>query len=1143
MKIPVRNKTFSMGLLLGLAAQRLPSAACLAAEVKRVTEPSCRPALAGTSLLGVTLSSTVYAVLGSVALLAGLLIVYLSWLRGRSTEEEDSPAGGVTLDMSLFDHPDEVQQQFHQTIRQLQAKIRSGRLGRRGKQALCQAYFGQAILLYAKNENAGARKLVTQARRYIEVTREDMLQALARAYVSQADESDKAVDVYLSFLQLPAGQADPATATLAVQALERPCRVDDDTAIGQVPRRIYLNSMLASLSGAEPRLLIVHEQEPVRRHLLQVATKIGRGQDCDVFLDDPMVSRHHALINREGDTCTLSDMGSRRGTFIGSTRVGEPTPLSDGDRIHCGDTVLAFHDSPQMLDASAPWMHLNLAKGFLLQQEYSRALGELEVMQAADPERSEVDHCFGRVYQAMGRFEEAYKAYAAALEKDPARHDTQYWWARAWVEQAQASSLPPSGDERRRWMAEAVNHLNEAIKLDPQNDVYPYAKAKVLLLLSKVKEAIEALQTAIALRDDNVEYHLLLMRVAREHDDHQQAQGAGEAVLRLDEHNREALLLVGNIAYEQEDYAKAAAHFERLRKQEMKQGGSTHATTPEFACRFGRSLFEVGKYIAASRVLNTIAKESSSAMLYGARCHSRTGRFDSAAKILRSLLHRYGEVPEARYYLAATLANLGDYDGALKQTVRSGQAKEWAARSLCLAARVLMRTGRLEQAAEHLDKARHLAPTKEEIYFERGRLACLHGDPSEAQTAFKQALRESPSEARSHLWLGRTFLAEGRTDLARRHFHLALANASQCGYDLEQTKALAAEAHFDLGRIGRREGAYEEATNDFLAARKNGSSAEGLALELATCYAETGRDRDALAELSSLPESRRSDPKVASNMAAIACRMAGAHVKAKRYKEAIPLLRDAAEQFKAVNAGEASKEVNDTLAETHFRLGLEYLSSRNGHLQHSLTAFAQARSLRPDDEQYAYYHGIAHFKNGDFTQACVSFEQAVEAAGDGRAVKALALALERAGKSEQAEALWKRLIDRFRSDPAARVDAMRGLAGLYSRRGDRSQAASILETVLDDTVVVEHEAYGALCKLAVSYLTLSGNPQAAERGIARHTQGGFADGAEVYLAAVLAQEDRLEEALQHVEKALAAQQGTSEALDLYEAICRTLAAQ
>jgi len=1107
-----------------------------------MTEPSWRPALAGISLLGVPSSSATYVVLGSVALLAGLSVLFLSWLRRRPAEE-DALAGGVTLDMSVFDHPDKAEQQFHQTIRQLQAKIRAGGLGRRGRQALGQACFGEAILLYANDDNVGGRRQVTQARRYIEVTREDILQALARVYVARADESDKAVDVYLSLLQLPAGKADPTTAALVVQAMEQPCRMDDDMATSQVSRRTYVNSMLANLSDAEPRLLIVRGQEPVRRHRLQAATKIGRSQDCDVFLDDQRVSRHHALISRQRDTYVLSDTDSRWGTFIGKTRVKEPTTLSDGDRIHCGDTVLAFHDGPQMLDESVPWTHMNVAKGLLLQQEYALALHKLEEIQATEPQRSEVDHYLGRVNQAMSRFEDAYKAYASALAKDGTRHATHYWWARALVEQVQKSSLPPSGEERHRRLEDAMAHLNQAIKVDPQNDTYAYAKAKVLLLLSKANEAIEALQTAIALKDDDVEYHLLLMRVAKEYDDDVQAQSAGEAVLGLDEHNQEALLLVGNIAYDQEDYAKAAMHFERLRKQEMKLGGSTYTTTLEFAYRFGRSLFEVGKYIVASRVLNAIAKESSSAMLYGARCHSRTGRFDSAAKILRSLLRRYGEIPEARYYLAATLANLRDYDGALEQAVRSGRAKEWAARSLCLSARVLMRTGRLEQAAEHLDKAQRLAPTKEEIYFEKGRLAYLHGDLPEAQTAFNQVLRESPSEARSHLWLGRTFLAEGRIDLARRHFRLALANASHCGYDREQMRTLTADAHFDLGRIGRTEGAYEEATKDLLAARQNGSSAEELALELATCYAETGRDRDALAELSSLPESRRSDPKVTSNMAAIACRMAGAHVKAKRYKEAIPLLQDAAEQYKAVNASNEFEEVNEVLAETHFRLGLEYLSSRNGHLQHSLTAFAQARSLRPDDQQYAYYHGLAHFKNGDFKLACASFEQAAASADDGRATKALALALERAGQSEQAEALWNRLIHRSESDPMARVDAMLGLAGLYSRRGNRSQTASILETVLDDAAVVKHQAYADLCKLAVSYLTLSGNHQAAERIIARHTEGGFADGAEVYLAAVLAQEDRLGEALQHVEEALDAKQKSSEALDLYEAIGRTLAAQ
>jgi len=58
---------------------------------------------------------------------------------------------------------------------------------------------------------------------------------------------------------------------------------------------------------------------------------IGRAPTCDVQIDDPMVSANHAEIVRQPDgSFVVRDLGSRRGTFVGSRKIGE-TMLHDGD--------------------------------------------------------------------------------------------------------------------------------------------------------------------------------------------------------------------------------------------------------------------------------------------------------------------------------------------------------------------------------------------------------------------------------------------------------------------------------------------------------------------------------------------------------------------------------------------------------------------------------------------------------------------------------------------------------------------------------------------------------------------------------------------------------------------------------------------
>lgn len=70
-------------------------------------------------------------------------------------------------------------------------------------------------------------------------------------------------------------------------------------------------------------------------------TRIGRSLSADVRLDDPTVSRRHALVHREGDTVRVLDDRSLNGVFRNGRRV-DLDVLDDGDAVLVGRFELRF---------------------------------------------------------------------------------------------------------------------------------------------------------------------------------------------------------------------------------------------------------------------------------------------------------------------------------------------------------------------------------------------------------------------------------------------------------------------------------------------------------------------------------------------------------------------------------------------------------------------------------------------------------------------------------------------------------------------------------------------------------------------------------------------------------------------------------
>ncbi|MET0554444.1 MAG: FHA domain-containing protein, partial [Vicinamibacteria bacterium] len=83
---------------------------------------------------------------------------------------------------------------------------------------------------------------------------------------------------------------------------------------------------------------------------------IGRSRDCDIFLPDQWLSRHHAEIRRRGQSAFLADLRSKNGTLLNGERVAAERELRHGDVISLGEHRLTFttDEDDTVEDGDAP---------------------------------------------------------------------------------------------------------------------------------------------------------------------------------------------------------------------------------------------------------------------------------------------------------------------------------------------------------------------------------------------------------------------------------------------------------------------------------------------------------------------------------------------------------------------------------------------------------------------------------------------------------------------------------------------------------------------------------------------------------------------------------------------------------------------
>ena len=129
-------------------------------------------------------------------------------------------------------------------------------------------------------------------------------------------------------------------------------------------------SRAAPGKATTPGLVLVYAPEPARVPavvpIARGSTVIGREPPPgNVTLALVSVSRVHARIDREGDTCTLHDLRSRNGVMVRGHAV-QSAVLRPGDDVRIGDATFVFvadHAEAHAPTAQAPYPYAPIACG------------------------------------------------------------------------------------------------------------------------------------------------------------------------------------------------------------------------------------------------------------------------------------------------------------------------------------------------------------------------------------------------------------------------------------------------------------------------------------------------------------------------------------------------------------------------------------------------------------------------------------------------------------------------------------------------------------------------------------------------------------------------------------------------------------
>ena len=123
-------------------------------------------------------------------------------------------------------------------------------------------------------------------------------------------------------------------------------------------------------------LVLLHEGLTIKKIAIEKPeTTIGRMTECDIFLDDNMVSANHAKIEMKESTGNkgvfdyfIQDLGSTNQTFVNNDAISRKK-LEHNDKIRIGRHLFKFIDEAAALGDKTAKLHKSWIPGVYYTKE------------------------------------------------------------------------------------------------------------------------------------------------------------------------------------------------------------------------------------------------------------------------------------------------------------------------------------------------------------------------------------------------------------------------------------------------------------------------------------------------------------------------------------------------------------------------------------------------------------------------------------------------------------------------------------------------------------------------------------------------------------------------------------------------------
>ncbi|WP_313952319.1 phospholipase D-like domain-containing protein [Accumulibacter sp.] len=103
--------------------------------------------------------------------------------------------------------------------------------------------------------------------------------------------------------------------------------------------RAFPPASAASAESPAPGFVLISRSNTLLRHVINEGmTTIGRAEENDVVIRNPLVSRSHARLELDAGICTLTDLDSGNGTLVNGERITGEKWLRPGDILRFAES-------------------------------------------------------------------------------------------------------------------------------------------------------------------------------------------------------------------------------------------------------------------------------------------------------------------------------------------------------------------------------------------------------------------------------------------------------------------------------------------------------------------------------------------------------------------------------------------------------------------------------------------------------------------------------------------------------------------------------------------------------------------------------------------------------------------------------------